>query len=90
MISVFYNLFESINDITKMPKNVPVAHFVLPEYCWTENYYKPILDRSEAFLRKHGYKDEVKEFVGEGNREAEMYERFKNYCSYVFYIARKR
>ena len=68
---------------------VPVAHFVLSEYCWTENYYQPILDRSEAFLEKYNYSEEVKEFIEAGREEAAIYERFKEYYSYVFYIAKK-
>ncbi|MCT8975259.1 hypothetical protein N4T77_01470 [Clostridium sp. CX1] len=40
---------------------------------------------SEAFLKKYDYVDEVKEFI-----EADMYNRFKDYYSYVFYIAKKK
>lgn len=69
---------------------VPIAHFVLPEHCWTENYYKPILARSEDFLRRYDYKEEVREFVEAGRREAALYDRYKEYYSYVFYIAQKR
>lgn len=29
----------------------PIGHFVLDDHCWTENYYQPILERSEAFLK---------------------------------------
>jgi ubiquinone/menaquinone biosynthesis C-methylase UbiE len=68
---------------------VPVAHFILPEYCWTENYYHPILERSEAFLQKYGYSETVKEFIEVGREEAAIYERFKEYYSYVLYIAKK-
>jgi hypothetical protein len=31
----------------------PVAHFVLDDHCWMDNYYQPILERSEAFLKKY-------------------------------------
>lgn len=68
---------------------MPVAHFVLPEYCWIENYYQPILDRSEAFLKKCGYLEEVKEFIEAGRKEASIYEKYKAYYSYVFYIGQK-
>src|SRR5690606_10021685 len=49
---------------------LPLAHFVLPEHCWTENYYRPIQARSGDFLRRYDYKDEVREFVEAGRREA--------------------
>lgn len=67
-----------------------VAHFALDDRCWTDNYYQPILERSEAFLKKYNYADEVKEFVEAGKIEADMYNRFKDYYSYVFYIAKKK
>ena len=67
-----------------------VAHFVLDYKCWIDNYYQPILERSEAFLKKYDYADEVKEFVEAGKIEADMYNRFKDYYSYVFYIAKKK
>ena len=66
-----------------------VAHFVLDDKCWLDNYYQPILERSEAFMKKYDYTDEVKEFVEAGKIEADMYNRFKDYYSYVFYIAKK-
>jgi|SRR5690554_2985060 len=67
----------------------PIAHFVLPENCWTEHYYTPTLARSEAFLEKHDYADTAKEFVEMGLEEIRMYEKYKQYYSYVFYIAKK-
>lgn len=67
-----------------------VAHIVLPERCWTENYYAPILARSEDFLKRHDYRPEVQEFVEAGREEAALYDRYKDYYSYVFYIAQKR
>ncbi len=69
---------------------LPLAHFVLPEHCWTENYYRPLQARSEDFLRRHDYKDEVREFIEAGRREAAIYDRYKDFYSYVFYIAQKR
>lgn len=67
----------------------PVAHFTLGESCWLDNYYRPLLARSEEFLKKYGYSDEVKEFIKAGETEADLYVRFKEYYSYEFYIARK-
>ena len=66
------------------------VHFALDDKCWQDNYYQPILERSEAFLKKYDYADEVKEFVEAGKIEADMYNRFKDYYSYVFYIAKKK
>ncbi|MGI6424714.1 MAG: class I SAM-dependent methyltransferase [Tepidanaerobacteraceae bacterium] len=66
-----------------------VAHFVLDEKCWL-NYYQPLLENAEEFLKKYDYADEVKEFLELGKIEADMYNRFKDYYSYVFYIAKKK
>ena len=66
-----------------------VAHFVLDEKCWF-NYYQPLLENAEEFLKKYDYADEVKEFIEECEIEADMYNRFKDYYSYVFYIAKKK
>lgn len=67
-----------------------IAHFVLDEKCWIDHYYQPLLENAEAFLKKYDYADEVKEFVEAGKMEADMYNRFKDYYSYVFYIAKKK
>lgn len=67
----------------------PIAHFVLGEECWIENYYQPLLDKADAFLKKYDYAPEVEEFIEAGRLESEMYSRFKEYYSYVFYIAKK-
>ena len=66
----------------------PVNYFILDEKCWTD-YYQPLLDNAESFIKKYGYSDEVKQFIEEHRLEADLYFRFKDYYSYVFYIARK-
>jgi len=66
------------------------GHFVLPETCWMEHYYSPIISRSDAFLEKYNYQKNVKEFIQMGLDEIHMYKKYKEYYSYVFYIARKK
>jgi ubiquinone/menaquinone biosynthesis C-methylase UbiE len=46
----------------------PIAHFVLPENCWMEHYYLPILSRSDAFLERYNYGEDVQEFIKIINR----------------------
>lgn len=48
------------------------------------------MENAEAFLKKYDYADEVKEFIEAGKIEVDMYNRFKDYYSYVFYIAKKQ
>jgi hypothetical protein len=51
---------------------------------------------SAAFVKcgwipeKYDYADEVKEFLELGKNKVDMYNRFKDYYSYVFYIAKKK
>ena len=66
-----------------------VVHFALDDKCWKDNYYQPILEKSGRILEKYNYADEVKEFVEAGKVEADLYNRFKDYYSYVF-LYRKR
>lgn len=68
---------------------LPITHFVLGDYEWIENYYKPMIDRSEAFLKKYNYAKEVRDFIDAGIDEADMYQQYKQYYSYVFYITKK-
>ena len=68
----------------------PIAHFILPENCWWDHYYEPIKARSNDFLEKYNYSEDVKTFVEMGLDEITMYEKYKDYYSYVFYIAKKR
>jgi SAM-dependent methyltransferase len=67
----------------------PMGYFTLPEHCWLENYYRPIQARFDAFLVRHGHSDAAKAIVAAERREIDLYERFKAYVSYGFYIARK-
>ena len=66
-----------------------VSHFALDDKCWIDNYYQPLINNYEPFIKKYNYADEVKDFLEQGKIEADMYNRFKDYYSYVFYIAKK-
>ena len=67
----------------------PIGYFVLPEYCWLDNYYRPIQDRFKDFLSRNGSSEEARTIVEWENREIEQYEKYKNHYSYGVYIARK-
>jgi len=40
-------------------------------------------------LEKYNYHEEVEAFIEAGREEADVYARFKDYYSYVFYIIKK-
>lgn len=67
----------------------PVGYFYLSESSWMNNYYLPIEDRIEAFLKKHNNSDEAKRLVEAEQNEISKYRTYKDFISYGFYIARK-
>lgn len=68
---------------------VPIATFILPETCWTEQFYEPQVAAQTAFLKKHSGNPTVEAFIANERREAELYRRYKQYYGYVFYIGKK-
>ena len=79
------------NKIRLLEKHgyIPTAYFVLPQYCWMENYYDPIQKTYLKLLDKHGHSDYIKEFIENDKKEIHLYEKYKDYYSYGFYIAQK-
>lgn len=67
----------------------PIGYFVLPEHCWLDNYYRPIQQRLGAFLDKHDHSDTAKAIAEGENTEIALYEKYRAYLSYGYYIARK-
>lgn len=79
------------NKVAQMQKAgyVPVATFILPENCWTEHFYAPQMPAQEAFLIKHAKNKLAEEFIISERYEMELYNRYKAYYGYVFYIGKK-
>ena len=67
----------------------PLGYFVLPEQCWLNAYYRPMQERFSAFLEAHESSDAAKAIVASEEREIDLYERYRTYVSYGFYIAQK-
>lgn len=68
---------------------IPVAVFCLPEYCWTKNFYEPQLAAQEIFQRKYSDNLTAKELIKNLRHEEKMYQTYKDYYGYVFYIGKK-
>lgn len=68
---------------------IPVANFILPENCWVENFYIPQAKAQEAFLKKHAGNKTAEELVANERREAQLYQKYKAFYGYVFYIGKK-
>lgn len=67
----------------------PIGYFPLPQECWLENYYRPMQNRFETFMERHGWCDEARQIVAAEQAEIDLYERYSEYVSYGFYVAQK-
>jgi ubiquinone/menaquinone biosynthesis C-methylase UbiE len=67
-----------------------IAAFVLPETCWTDNYYIPREYAMQKLLGKYSGNNIVEGFIENNRYEVELYSKYKQYYGYVFYIGKKR
>lgn len=65
------------------------AYFLLPEYCWVENYYRPLQNTFDDFLKRNHNSKDAMELVSAEKAEIALYEKYKSYYSYGVYIAEK-
>ena len=68
---------------------IPVATFILPENCWTEHYFAPLIAKQEQFLKKYSGNKAAEDFVASERYEMELYRQYKAFHGYVFYIGKK-
>ncbi len=66
-----------------------VGYFYLSQDSWIETYYKPMQARFENFLKRNKNSELASKVVADNQAEIELYQKFKDYYSYGFYIARK-
>lgn len=66
-----------------------VAHFIVPESCWLDGYYAPQHTARELFLKKYGGQQIALDMVANTQREESLYNKYKDYYGYAFYIGRK-
>ena len=67
----------------------PVGYFVLPENCWLDNYYRPLQGRFVGFLERHQHSDAARAIVETEQNEISLYERYKNFIGYGYYLAQR-
>ncbi len=67
----------------------PIGYFPLPEYCWLDNYYRPLQQRFSAFLDRHENSEAARAIVAAEESEIALYENYTDFVSYGYYIARK-
>ncbi|MDD4697537.1 MAG: class I SAM-dependent methyltransferase [Fermentimonas sp.] len=66
-----------------------IAHFILPESCWLDGYYAPQHTSRELFLQKYGKHQTALDFVANTQHEEALYNKYKEFYGYVFYIGKK-
>lgn len=67
----------------------PIGYFALPEHCWLDNYYRPMQGRWSDFLESHNHSDAAKAVVEGEKVEIALYEKYQEFVSYGYYVARK-
>ena len=66
-----------------------LGYFILPVNAWIDQYYKPMEANFDKYLQEHDNSQEAQNIVNESKHEIEMYNKYKDYYSYGFYIAQK-
>ena len=68
---------------------IPMASFIIPESCWTDNFYKSHTSFQDIFINKYAGNKTVEDFINYERYEAQMYDKYKKYYGYAFYIGKK-
>jgi ubiquinone/menaquinone biosynthesis C-methylase UbiE len=68
----------------------PMAHFILPDRCWIENFYDLMAKRIEEYALLYKGNKAVEEFLERQIEEIEIYNKYKEFYGYVFYIGKKK
>lgn len=87
-----YGEMDTIPNKVRQMQNagyLPVATFVLPEECWTKNFFAPQVAVQKKFLKKYKGHKTAEDLVKNQKHEAELYAKYKKYYGYVFYIGKK-
>jgi SAM-dependent methyltransferase len=66
-----------------------IDHFILSEESWINNYYGPLEQRLKSLVKNSSLSDDYMEVVNSYYREIDLYNRFRKYFGYGFYVVRK-
>jgi SAM-dependent methyltransferase len=67
----------------------PLGYFVLPKTSWLDHYYRPLQAASKDFLERHHHSRDATEIIAAEEAEIALYEKYCDYFSYGFYIAKR-
>lgn len=68
---------------------IPVSTFIIPVECWTKYFYAPQVESRRKFLEKYAGDPTVEMLVKSQMHEEKLYNKYKDYYGYVFYIGKK-
>lgn len=66
-----------------------VGYFYLSQHSWIDTYYKPLQASFDDFLLRNGNSEAARKVVEAYQAEIDLYQKFKDYYSYGFYLARR-
>ena len=66
----------------------PLAHFALPPEDWSETYYAPLRPQLTLFREERQADSAAQAFADELDHEMELWTKYHDYYSYVFYVAK--
>ncbi len=79
---------QKIQELEKSGYNL-VGYFNLKPSSWLDNYYRPLEKQIPEFLERHAHSELAVNVVKEHRDEMAFFEKYSEYYSYGFYIARK-
>ncbi len=79
------------HNITKMEKAGyrVINTMVLPNDCWTKEFYEPQMNAQKVFLERHPDDFTAIELVKNQRHEAELFAKYNSFYGYVWYIGQK-
>jgi hypothetical protein len=66
-----------------------MGYFILPPPSWIQMYYQPMEGSFDQFLQRHNHSEQATRVVKSHREEISLYQKYKAYYSYGFYIAKK-
>ncbi|MBP6978413.1 MAG: class I SAM-dependent methyltransferase [Lentimicrobiaceae bacterium] len=78
------------NKVAQMQKAgyLPIATFIVPEACWTDYYTVQHPQMQKSFMEKYKGNKSAEKFIAYQQYEAELFNKYKAYYGYIFYIGR--
>ncbi len=86
-----YSQMDSLQNKIMQAQNLgyeSVDYFILPKEDWTDNYYVPLQKNLDGMRKKYIDNETALEVVAMIEQEIDVYARYGNEYSYVFYVLR--